>query len=675
MNHSYRYQLSRWFIGMLVVVMGCGVALWWVRLSPRYNVLLVTLDTTRADHLGCYGHAEAFTPTLDALARDGVLFEQAYVTVPLTLPAHASILTGLYPPENGMDDNGRGHLDPQLPNLTESLRQAGYRTGAFLASVVLHSRYGLNHGFDVYDDDMAGGEQHGHEMHLMRNADIVVDRTLEWLNSLQDDSFFCWVHLFDPHAPYESHEEVFGDRFADRPYDGDIAFADQHIGRLVANLKDRGLYDNTLIVVVGDHGEGLGEHLEDEHGFMLYNSTLRVPLIISAPRRCLSGHRVSTPVSQVDILPTVLAFLDIEPETAVTISGRSLSAAMQGSNIEPRVCYSESKSLYHAFGWAPLESVTKEDWKYIKTTREELYDLKGDPNELNNLAESQPDQLREMQELFIHVQQNMNVRAAGNVELSENERRKLETLGYLSASSEQPSEETTNALPDVKDMIVHYNTEIKARELIREGKADEAVKRMQVVVAAAPSFIPARMTLGTALQSMGRDDEAVEVFQSAISSDPDAASPHFELGKHYAASGLNELAIEHYQRALQLKPEDAMSHFNLGSLLFSQGNTEEAFAHYEQGLSKFPDSIVGNFNFSILLATQGHFQRALQHAERATELSPRNPQIRFQLGQLYASVGNFEDAVTQFEQTLLLNPDYPQGAEFLNQARIALSNQ
>ncbi len=665
----------RWGVGLGLLLVGVGVALWCVRSTPMYNVLLVTLDTTRADHVGCYGNEDAHTPTLDALAVDGVLFEHAYVTVPLTLPAHASILTGLYPPENGMHDNGRGQLDPKLPNLAESLRQAGYRTGAFLASVVLHSRYGLDHGFDIYDDDMAGGEQHGHESHLMRKADIVVDRALAWLNRQQEAPFFCWVHLFDPHAPYESHEEVFGDRFRNLPYDGDIAFADLHVGRLIADLKDRGLYDNTLIVVVGDHGEGLGEHLEQEHGFMLYNSTVRVPLIVSAPGLCRGGHRVSTPVSQVDILPTVLGCLDVQAVEADKVSGRSLDAALQGAELEPRVCYSETQSLYNAFGWAPLASVTNETWKYVKTTREELYNLKEDPGELNNLADLQPNQLQEMQDLFAQVQEQMSVHAAGNVELTDDERRKLESLGYLAGGSEREPQDATGSLPDVKDMMVHYNTEITARKLISNGKADEAIKQLREVVQAVPKFVPARMTLGMAFQKQGRADEAVEVFQAAIEADPESSTPHFELGKHYAAHGNAENAIKHYRTALRLKPEDATSHFNLGSLLFSQGNNEEAFTHYRQGLDEFPDSIVGNFNFSILLASQGQIDRALQHAKRATELSPRNPQIRFQLGQLYASTGNFKDAVTQFEKTLRLDPNYPQGVEFLNQARLALSGQ
>jgi len=646
-----------------------------MRSPPPYNVLLVTLDTTRADHLGCYGDADAHTPTMDALAQDGVVFEHAYATVPLTLPSHASILTGLYPPENGIHLNGRGRLDPQLPNLAESLRRAGYRTGAFLASVVLHAQYGLDHGFDVYDDDMAGGERHGHESHLMRKADVVVNQALSWLNQQEERPFFCWVHLFDPHAPYEEHPEVFGDRFRDRPYDGDIAFADLHVGRLIAHLKERGLYERTMIVVVGDHGEGLGDHQEGEHGFMLYNSTVHVPLIITHPRLCRAGHRVSTPVSQVDILPTVLDCLDVCFAETEKISGSSLRAALRGSAIEPGVCYSETKSVYEAFGWAPLASVTSDTWKYVNTTRDELYNLKDDPDELNNLAESQPAQLQKMRELYARVQQQMSPHTAADVQFSEADRRNLESLGYLAGGPAPASRAADETLPDVKDMMVYYNTEVAARKLIRERKADEAVQQLREVIRAAPRFIPARMTLGAALQQEGRHDEAVEVFHAAIEADPDSSLPHFELGKHYAAHGETETAIDHYRTAVRLNPHDATSHFNLGSLLFSEGNVEQAREHYRQGLEEFPDSTVGNFNFSVLLADQGELERALQHARRAAELSPGNPQIRFQLGKLFVSTGNFKDAVTQFELTLRLDPNYPQGVESLKQARLALSGE
>ena len=622
MLHSRR---KRWIAAALGLVMVLG-ALRTSRSHPAYNVLLITLDTTRADHIGCYGHVNAQTPTLDALAADGVVFENAYCTVPMTLPSHASILTGLYPPETGMHLNGRGRLDPELPHWAATLQGAGYRTGAFIASVVLYAKHGLNHGFDHYDDDMAGGVQHGHEEHLMRNADLVVDRALAWLGAQQSDPFFCWVHLFDPHAPYEGHAEVFGERFRDRPYDGDIAFADLHIGRLIDDLKARGLYDRTLIVVVGDHGEGLGEHLEEEHGFMLYNSTLHVPLIVSCPTLCQTGHRVATPVSQVDLLPTVLESLHVDVPEGV--SGISLRPALRGSPLPPRACYSETESVYDAFGWAPLTCVVDDAWKYVQTTREELYNLHDDPQELVNLAESEPAQRESMRQRLAELQNEMVEGRAGEATLDESDRQKLASLGYF-AGGGAPVVNEGAPLPDVKDMMPYYNREIAARSLIKEGKADEAIARLREDVAAVPHFVPAWMTLGAALQQRGQAEQAVEVFEAAAIANPSSAAPHFELGKHYAAVGETATAIEQYERVLSLDPHESIAHFNLGTLLYAEGKVDEARRHYEQGLAEFPDSIVGQFNFE---------HAAGQHRQARTCLASRAAGGRTQSGESAGAV-------------------------------------
>lgn len=658
-----------WGAGLFLLAAAAG---WWIVQSrPRLNVLLVTLDTTRADHIGCYGYAEAHTPTLDGLAKDGVIFEHAYATVPLTLPSHTSILTGLYPPENGIHVNGRGRLDPQLPNLAATLRNAGYRTGAFIASIVLHAKHGLDHGFEVYDDDMAGGVQQGHESHLMRDAKLVVDSALSWLDGHQHEPFLCWVHLFDPHAPYEGHPEVFRDRFQELPYDGDIAFADLHVGRLIRFLKERGLYEQTLIIVVGDHGEGLGEHQENEHGFMLYETTVHVPLIVSCPSVCRANQRVSTAVSQVDLLPTVLECLQLPVLSKV--SGISLLGALQGLPLEPRTLYAETRAVYDAYGWAPLAGVVDATWKFVQTTRPELYNLQDDPHELTNLAEVQPDKLAEMHRVYLRLQEDMIEFAASDAQLTESERRKLESLGYVAGGKAPPAPDDARSLPDVKDMMVHYNAEIASRGLIAAGKFDEAIAKLQGIIDAAPAFIPARMMLGTALQEQGRLDDAVQVFQDAIDVDPTASGPHFELGKHYAARGDAAQAVEHYQAAIRLDPDDAATaRFNLGSVLFTQGDFEQARAQYELGLKEFPDSTVGQFNFSVLLASRGEHGLAIEHARRAAELSPQNPQFHFQLGTLYAAQGSFRDAVLEFERTVQLAPGFPQAAEALIQAQQAM---
>ncbi|HEY3968843.1 MAG TPA: sulfatase, partial [Planctomycetaceae bacterium] len=272
----------------------------WLWPRHRANLLLITLDTTRADHLGCYGCSTARTPALDALAAAGMLCDCAYTVAPLTLPAHASLYTGLYPAEHGIRTNARGMLDAAVPTLTEVLARKGYDTAAFVASKVLDSKYGLARGFKTYND-LAGDDDAAEALVGERNAGSVVDTALEWLKAPRSRPFFCWVHLFDPHSPYLPHTDLFGDEFAERPYDAEIAYVDQQVGRLLEYLKARGLDSQTLVVVVGDHGEGLGEHFERQHGMTLYNATLHVPLIFRYPAQLAPGGRLAANVSMVDV--------------------------------------------------------------------------------------------------------------------------------------------------------------------------------------------------------------------------------------------------------------------------------------------------------------------------------------------------------------------------------------
>ena len=316
------------------------------------NILLITLDTTRADRLGCYGHAAASTPALDQLAAGGTCFDSAFAQIPLTLPSHASLLTGMHPAELGILDNGRAALPDDVETLAETCRDRGYRTAAFLAASVLDGRFGLSAGFDVYDDELPAPPGGVIEFDQERPANVVCDRALAWLAGNTDSPFFCWVHFFDPHGPYEP-PEPFRSRLAD-PYDGEVAFADTQVGRLMSWLQAHELADRTLVVVASDHGEGLGEHGESAHGVFLYDSTIRVPLILSMPTRIAAGRRVTAVVSLVDILPTLLELLGWPVPGAV--SGTSFAGALHGNRLPPQSSYARSDYALDHFGWGRLES-------------------------------------------------------------------------------------------------------------------------------------------------------------------------------------------------------------------------------------------------------------------------------------------------------------------------------
>jgi arylsulfatase A-like enzyme/Tfp pilus assembly protein PilF len=656
-------------VGVLVLA---AAAAWRLRPATRPNVLLITLDTTRADHIGCYGHKEARTTAIDSLAAGGVTFDNAYVTVPMTLPSHASMLTGLYPAENGLPDNGAGRLADTVPTLAELLQQHSYNTGAFIGSIVLHARSGLDRGFDLYDDDMVGGEQHGDESHLMRNARLVVDSALNWLNSQDDDPFFCWLHFFDPHAPYQGHAEIFGDRFASNPYDGDIAFADVHIDRLLQRLKETGKYDNTLIIVVGDHGEGFGDHDELEHGFLLYNPTVRVPLIVVDPRTTAAGTRVAAPVSLVDLMPTVLDCLEI-PSVAHA-SGQSLQPALQRQPLESHPCYSQTTSAFSAFGWAPLKSITTDAWKYIQTTHDELYDLRQDPGELHNLAATNAEQAQQMQQLLADVEAQMAVVEVAENELSEADRRALLALGYVGGSGNTAPATPGEPRPDVKDMIRFYNADMAARKQMSSGQLEAAIAALQQTIEEAPGFVRARLTLGAAYQMQDRLDDAAAVYEEALRLAPDSHEANFDFATLQAGRGETESAIEHYRAAIEARPSAATAHINLATLLYSSGDIDGARQSFEAALQAFPDSTAGQFNYGVFLAEQGELDAGVQHVERAAALNPRNPQIQFRLGELLVQQGRFGAAAERFAETLRLNPRYPQAAEQLAEAERRAGN-
>jgi arylsulfatase A-like enzyme/Tfp pilus assembly protein PilF len=660
-----------WIALPLIAVVAGVIA---IRCSPRpqHNLILVTLDTTRADHLGCYGHSTALTPTLDALAASGVRFDRAYATVTMTLPSHASLLTGLYPPEHGLHVNGRGRLARTIPTLATVLNQAGYDTGAFVAAYVLHSKYGLNQGFQTYDDDLAGGDRFGDESHVMRHARQMIDVALSWLEGHKTRPFFCWVHLFDPHAPFEGHEETFGDRFRETPYDGDIAFADQELKRLIDFLDENGLRDNTTIVVAGDHGEGFGEHGEREHGFLLYNSTLRVPLIISSPECKAAGHVESAPVSLIDVFPTLLDLLNVPARSRT--SGTSLLPSLQREALPIRPCYSEADAAFVSFGWAPLQSITTDRWKYVRTTREELYDLSSDPHELNNLAGSRSDVLAEMQSTLAQVRGKMVEVPELSVQLSDAERRTLEGLGYLGTRGEK-TPEAGATLPDVKDMQVHYNAEVDARKMIALGRFEDAERRLRETIAAAPDFMPARLTLGNLFQKQKRIGDAVEAYKAALERKPEHAEAHFDLARLLTDQRMLKEAIAHYLAAIQADPTFAMAHINLASLYVTTGDAVMARRHFEWGLEEFSDSSVGHFNFGMFLAGQGDAEGAREHVARAVQVSPRNAQLRYQFGVLLMSQERYADAVEQLQQALRIEPRHAAATALLERARNLLSER
>lgn len=654
------------------------------------NVLLITLDTTRADRLGCYGYAAGRTPQLDSLAEGGVLCERAITVAPLTLPAHVSLLTGLYPAESGVRTNGRGRLDDTIPTLAEVLKKRSYHTGAFVASFVLDSKFGLGRGFDVYDDDFRSEESDSNPLHRQRPGESVVDAALTWLRTPRRYPFFCWVHLYDPHEPYLTHPELFGTEFAEQPYDAEIAYVDRQVGRLLEHLRVSGSDSQTLVVVVGDHGEGLGEHLEETHGLTLYDASMRVPLIFRIPAHLPAGKRVSANISLVDVAPTILE-LTSNPG-ARTMTGKSLKSVLKGTANPISLCYGATDDPFLVNGWSPLRSLSHENWKYIRTTRVELYDLDADPHELQNLAESNPEQTREMESRMGEFESHLVMRDESKIQLSATDRRALASLGYLGAAATTTKEPVSANLPDVKEMLAFDLAIKEAGKLIGEGAIDEGINRLRIVVRKAPTFLNASWTLALALRNQGKAEQGLEVFREFVTNKPD--SPHGHLGVALMLLSLNRAreAIPALRKAIEIDPELTDAHFNLAKALLSAsdfngalshieqvialdprnsdayryraflrgqlGRPEEAIADYQRALKYAPNSSEAHHNLGILLADSGRSDDALQHLVRSVELAPDRAEFHSALGRLLLRLGRYDQALISLNKSLELNPNF-----------------
>lgn len=624
---------------------------------PQNNILLITLDTTRADRLGCYGYDTARTPALDKLAQRGTLFDNAFTPVPITLPAHTTLFTGLYPPEHGIRVNGKNSLSPHIPFLPEMLAKQGYQTAAFTASSVLSSIYGLNRGFTIYDD-LTELQPHTHTAHFQafdpdpqhtpyRMGNEVVDTALSWLQThvqarargFSKKPFFVWVHLYDPHLPGHWHREHFGTAFAHQ-YDAEIAFMDMQIGRLLDFVKENQLDKNTLIIAAGDHGEGLGANEENSHGFMLY-STLHVPMIFSLPGNIKTNNRVSSMISLVDFMPTVIDFLDIDPLDDIKRKDprrkqleqalqRSFASALTGGEIASRPCYAETDLTFHNFGWAPLRSYITPEQKYIRAPRPELYDRVSDPEETNNVATMQPEDVRRLEDLLAEIENSMISGSVPTVELSDEELRKLESLGYMGGGQETASDKPLSELIDIKDMIPVLDLQHEVRQRIQKGVFDaETLKLCREVVELSPDTAIFQGWLGTIYFEQGDWEQAMSRSEAALEIAPQGITIYNNLARIFYEKQQFDTAIKYLNEAHRIKPKDekikynlAISHNHGGLLKGREKDLPRAVDHFLTAIEAHPNFAEAHHNLGIAYFGQGSAPEAIEHFEKALELKP-----------------------------------------------------
>ncbi|MFH2001400.1 MAG: sulfatase-like hydrolase/transferase, partial [Planctomycetota bacterium] len=498
--------------------------------SAGLNVLVITLDTTRADRIGCYGYTRGKTPNIDALADAGVLFENAFTPVPLTAASHASIFTGNFPPYHGVRTNDEMLLDEPNESLAERLKARGYSTAAFIGAQVLHRNSGMNQGFDLYEDDFSGKAGAGGEFIPEKPAEAVVQPAMAWLkkNKDKDKPFFLWVHLFDPHHPYNM-PAPFRDDFRSSPYDGEIAYSDFWIGKLLETLDEIGEREDTLVAFLSDHGEGLGEHQEKSHGIFIYDTTLHVPLILSNRKILPAGARVAAQARTIDLVPTVLDLAGAPAPGAV--QGQSLLPLIDGVASPPRALYAESFYANTAFGWSPLLGLRVGDWKMIQAPRPELYHVGEDAGEMKDLFKNRAEEAGRMIKTLEEWAPTLaREGVSASRALDSSAREMLNALGYLTGSRRASSSQGAGQRVDPKDRTRIMTAIQGATELSYRRRFKEAAQILEGLLKEEPECLKILQLLGETLIKTKDYQRAFEIYQKLIKLDREEDGAYVNLG-------------------------------------------------------------------------------------------------------------------------------------------------
>lgn len=625
-----------------------GVAVPPAAAEPKANVVFITVDTLRADHLGCYGYAAIQTPNIDQLARAGARFTQAYTPVPVTLPAHTALLTGAFPMATGMHDFSGNKLPANTATLARVLHDHGYATAAFIGSAVLDSRFGLNQGFDTYFDHFDFSRLLETNLDQMeRRGDLVMDEALRWLKLNPPQPFLLWVHLYDPHDPY-TPPEPYASRYRARPYDGEIAFDDAQVGRLIALLKQQALFDKSLIVLAGDHGEGLGEHGERTHGFFIYNSTLHVPLLMKFPGA--APRVVADEVSLVDVMPTLLQALKVP--VPASVQGRSLLGQVLGRPAAARSnLYAESYLPLLHFRWSQLRSLQSRGVKYIDVPRPELYDTRADPKELKNLYPARQALGHEMRDRLYGLLRRFTPTGGAGAEKELTDPALLErlrSLGYVAVSAGAFTEPSGKPLADPKDRIQVYELISGAMADGQHGRYEESLRKLRE----AEKTEPASLTIHylTALNYYRLKDfpRASRGFQSALQIDPKFALAAYYLGLTQVETGDLDGAAVSFSRALELDPTNFSAAFNLGALYTRQQRMDEAVHAFQRAVEIFPDYAEAREALGELYLYLKRPEDAVRELERAVAIAPEMHKAHYHLGRAYQALGRAADAQREF---------------------------
>jgi arylsulfatase A-like enzyme/Tfp pilus assembly protein PilF len=617
--------------------------------------VVVTLDTLRADRLGCYGFSAIATPNIDRLASEGVVFDRMTSTVPLTFPSHSSIFTGLLPPHHGVRDNGGFFLEDSRTTLAERMKAAGYATGAFVAAWVLESRWGLAQGFDEYSDRFDLSQYKVLSLGtVQKKGDEVMDDALRWMQGVKDRKFFAWIHLYDPHTPYEP-PEPYASRYPGQPYLGEVAYTDAVVGRLTQWLAESGLRGRTIVVLTADHGESLGDHGEGTHAFFIYESTTHVPFIVATPWG--RTGRSATQASGVDVMPTVLDLAGLAPEPG--IDGHSLARAV----IDPRAdlgqaAYSETYFPRYHFGWQHLRSLRDARYTFVDAPRPELYDRQGDPGEKTNLYKSNSKRAEDMRARMEQIARVKEEKAPERKGLDPETLQRLAALGYVGNVADVDPDAV---LPDPKDKIELFGLMNAAKNAGQADRMDEAIAKMRAVLARDPGIMDAHLTLGNWLAKAGRPEEAIESFKHALSLKPDDEVAMLNLANAYRARGKPDdalAALDIFQGALKANPRNPQAWYQLATLYLDLGRIAEAKTTFREALGANPKMGAALNSLGVIAFHEGDEDAAESLVRRALDIEGDLRTARYNLGRIREAKGDAAGAERLYREELATYPDH-----------------
>jgi len=610
--------------------------------AQQPNIVIITLDTTRADRMGFLGSKKGLTPNLDALAREGAVFTRAYAQAPTTTVSHASLLTGSYPLYHTVDGFGVP-LPASVPTLPDLLRQRGYRTGAFVGAMILDPLNGLapgfDRGFDVYDAGYrVRAPREARYGTLERRAADVVARAIKWLGAASPKPFFLWVHVFDPHEPYDP-PAPYRAKFAN-PYDAEIAYVDASLGKLLAELKARKAWNNTWIAVMADHGESLGEHGERSHGVFLYDSTIHVPLAIKFPAGRFAGQRAGGRVGLVDVAPTALEVAGAP--IPKQMNGQSLVGMLARNPEREAPMYSETTYPANAFGWSATAALRTDKYLYIRSPRRELYDAAVDPDSTKNLADASKAQADRIAQQLDNFEKFYRA-GAPQKSASEMDPRlaeKLAALGYVAASG---GNKNLNGA-DPKDKIEVANQLHAAMLLNEDHEYEKMIPVLRKIVAGDPQIFAAEMMLGSALFETGQARESLVHLQKATELQPDSGQAHFSLGRSLMVTGDPAGAAGHFEITVNRMPKWPLAHFLLGTAYAAQRQPAKAVESLRSATQLDGEHYGAHLMLGRILAVEGQPAAGLPYLERATLLRPDSREAFRFLGDCYQQLGRPQDA-------------------------------